>query len=201
MNYLKKVNSLRNNYVVLRHGESEANERGIIISEPAKGIKDYGLTVHGRKQVTSSVQKAKEKGLLDGNVIIYSSDFKRAEETAIIAKAILKSGEVNSTSNLRERYFGDFDSKSRSNYARVWANDLTRRSNFHNVESVDSVLSRTTKLITELEKRYDNKTILLVGHADTLQILQTAFEDNNPFNHRLLKPIRVAQVRALNNRV
>jgi len=201
VNYLEKVNNLKNSYIVLRHGKSEANELGLIISDAAEGIKGYGLTVLGKKQVTSSVQKAKEKGLLDSRVIIYSSDFKRAEETAVIAKDILKSGKVYLTSNLRERYFGDFDNRSRNNYARVWANDLTGHNNFHNVESVGNVLSRTTKLIAELEKRYDNKTILLVGHADTLQILQTAFEDSNPFNHRLLKPIRVAQVRVLNNKV
>jgi probable phosphoglycerate mutase len=202
MNHLEKVGPLKNRYVLLRHGESEANEAGLIISNLERGLNEYGLTALGREQVASSVVEAKEKGVLNNEAIIYSSDFKRAAETANIAREKLNSDTVHLTPALRERYFGDFDNKSHKNYVRVWANDISKRAdNSHNVEALENVLARTTKLIIDLENEYSNKTILLVGHADTLQVLQTAFEGVHPSRHRLLNSISVAEVRELKQKV
>jgi len=36
--------SLKNIYYIMRHGESEANTRGLIISSPERGTSSYGLT-------------------------------------------------------------------------------------------------------------------------------------------------------------
>ncbi len=182
---------------MLRHGESEANEAGLIVSEPAEGIKAFGLTRLGKQQVTISVHKAKVKGLLDTKVIIYSSDFKRAVETASIAKEILNCEKPHLTQALRERYFGDYDKKNYKNYAKVWARDLLRTThNKHNVENLDNILDRATGFLIDLESKYNNETILLVGHADTLQVLQTAFDGVYPSLHRL-KPLKIAEIREL----
>jgi broad specificity phosphatase PhoE len=191
-------NSIYNHYVLLRHGKSEANEHEIILSDPKAGVTGYGLTSEGRMQVTTTVQAAREHGLLDAATIIYSSDFKRCRETAEIARAILQCGPVQLTPVLRERFFGRLEHTHHSNYQKVW--DLDKQDSDHTeygVESARAVLKRTTGLIHTLEARYHNATILLVSHGDALQILQTAFEHVSPAHHRQLPHLAPAEIRAV----
>ena len=51
---------MRNPYILVRHGFSEANEKGIITSSPAVAVEKYGLTAKGRDQARrfrSSLEK------------------------------------------------------------------------------------------------------------------------------------------------
>ena len=66
-----------------------------------------------------------------------------------------------------------------------------------NVESVMSVIDRTTSLIEELEQKHDNCIIILVAHGDVLQILQTAFLDISPREHRKLPHLKQAEIRRM----
>lgn len=68
---------LKNRYFIIRHGESKANVRGILLSHPKEGTVGFELTRKGKKQVKDSVLKNKQNKLLDSDVIIYSSDFLR----------------------------------------------------------------------------------------------------------------------------
>lgn len=185
---------MKNKYFILRHGESEANVQGIIISNPLNGVPNFGLTNKGKEQVKESILKNK---ILDKNTIIYSSDFKRARETAEIVKTILKTEEIHLTELLRERFFGNFEKTSNTNYNLIWEKDADPNHIFNNVESVNNVLNRTKKLINDLEKKYQNKIILLVSHGDSLQILQTFFEKINPSAHRSLKHLNLREIREL----
>ncbi|MBD3244962.1 MAG: histidine phosphatase family protein [Candidatus Moranbacteria bacterium] len=196
MNNLKNVTQLKNTYYILRHGESKANVQGIILSNPEDGTINFGLTNKGRKQVRTSALKNTD---LNEDTVIYSSDFTRARETADIARKIFGSSKLYLVKNLRERFFGDFDKTNNDNYEKVWRNDIKDSSHtISNVESVDSVLERTTSLIVALEKKYENQKILLVAHGDPLQILQTAFSKINPLKHRELKQLEIAEIRKLN---
>ena len=49
------MNVFSNKYLIMRHGESEANVAGLIVSDPAIGCERYGLTELGRQQVLRSV--------------------------------------------------------------------------------------------------------------------------------------------------
>ena len=74
---------------------------------------------------------------------------------------------------LRERYFGKLDASLLITYNYVWPIDKIDADNKrYNVESVNEVVSRVLGLIHDLEKRYTDKTIVFVSHADTLQITQ-----------------------------
>ncbi len=195
MNHLKEITKLKNRYFILRHGESKVNIAKIILSDPTNGVPDYGLTDKGKKQVRNSVSK---NNILDGDTIIYSSDFKRAKETAEITKEILKTEEIHLTKLLHERFFGNFEKTTNKNYDVVWAHDAKDPNHqFENVESVNNVLDRTTKLILNLEKKYENKKILLVAHGDSLQILQTGFEMVCPSTHRGLTHLALAEIREI----
>ena len=46
--------SLKNKYYAFRHGESQANVEGIIVSDPSIGTAKYGLSEKGRGQVEES---------------------------------------------------------------------------------------------------------------------------------------------------
>lgn len=180
MNHLEKVIELKNRYFIMRHGESKINVESLIISDPKNGIDSYGLTERGKEQVRVSISKSD----LDKETLIYTSDFKRARESAEIVKKILGVESFNFSTKLRERYFGRYDKKWSVNYKEIWDNDIKDPANKNKgVESVLEVLDRTTSLIVDLEKKYNGKVILLVSHGDPLQILQTGFAKISPSKH------------------
>jgi probable phosphoglycerate mutase len=195
MNYLKDVISLKNRYFIMRHGQSESNVIGILVTDPANGIDSYGLTNLGKEQVKEAVLSNK---LLDKETIICASDFKRARETAEIAMKVLKAKPVNHEKKLRERYFGIFEKASVSNYAKVWLEDrVNPESKKYEVESANEVLSRVTSLILDLEKKYSGKNILLVSHGDPCQLLSIGFMKKSASEHNTLKFIENAEIREL----
>jgi probable phosphoglycerate mutase len=130
-------------------------------------------------------------------MIIITSDFKRARESAEIASEILGSRPIL-RKELRERFFGDFEGKPNSHYEDVWRDDANDPNHTnHNVESANSVLDRTTKLISEYNAYWQNLTFLLVSHGDALQILQTGFHKVPASKHRSLPHLATAEVREL----
>ena len=81
--------------------------------------------------------------------------------------------------NVHQRFFGDFNGDSDNNYNRVWDEDSKSSSHTcFGVESVDSVMSRSTSLVLEIESLLESDkqwNCILVAHGDVLQITQTAF--------------------------
>jgi probable phosphoglycerate mutase len=222
-NHLAELRPLRNLYVAVRHGESEANALGIISSKPEVALTNHGLTELGRQQgewwgrvlclsllaphtartrTRAAAQAAARISEVVGSrdVLIVHSDLKRAAETAAVlrSKLRLRDSAVVASAALRERAFGELDGQSVARYEDVWAED--RKSAAHTrfgAESVNSVLARTTRLVSELEQRHANTAILLVAHGDVLQILQTGFALMNPRFHRSLPHLVQCEVRPL----
>ncbi len=198
MLYLKE---LKNNYFVLRHGQSTANVAGIILSGLEDGKKEeYTLTKEGEEQVRTSVSKFKADGVLNENTVIYSSPFSRCKRTAEVAQEVLgvKNG-IIFDDRLRERWFGDWEKTHNSNYQKTW--DIDKHNPEHkekNVESAADVQKRAVELVKEIENKYSEKNILLVSHGDTLQIMQTGFKKASPAIHRELEHLQVAEVRKFN---
>lgn len=195
MNKLFKVNKLKNQYFVLRHGQSGANVLSLIASQPKNGLKKFGLTAVGRKQIEQTIGQAE---LLNSRTIIYASDFLRTRQSAQVARKILKAEKVFYTPALRERNFGQLELTSSANYAKVWKYDRAGHLfKAYGSESVAQVMARMLKLIWWLEKKYSGRKILLVSHGDPLKILRAAFKgQNNPFTHKA-KTISLAQLREL----
>ena len=207
MNHLSGVNRLANRYHAMRHGQSKANVAGIIVSRIETDRRgDWGLSDLGREQV---LEAARACGLPVGTLTC-SSDFSRARQTAEIVRARLGAPPVLVATALRERCFGDLEGTATDNYARVWATDEASagatagdggdaggRDAGGGVESAAAVLDRVTALVTDLERRYAGRDILLVSHGDTLQILQAGFLRMNPAAHRRLPHLGMAEIRAL----
>ena len=196
MNYLQTQKTLNNRYFVMRHGESIANQKGLIVSAPENGVPDYCLSAIGRFQLEQSVEA---NTLLSGVTKIFSSDFKRARESAEIAHSLLNcKDDVTLSKNLRERFFGDFEMSSNIHYQTVWDNDAVNSGHsIDNVESADAVMERTSSLVLSLEKEYSGKMFLLVSHGDALQILQAAFLKTEASTHRSLPHLQTAEIREL----
>ena len=186
---------LKNQYFVMRHGQSLANTAGLIVSDPENGLNDYGLSKNGQQQAKGGI---KASGL-KASIRVFSSDFKRARESAeIVHQSLGCKHEIIFDTRLRERYFGNFELGPDTHYADVWTADKNGHGNSeHNVESVQSVLQRALAVLFDIEKQYHAETCLLIAHGDILQILQTAFYGLPPHRHRELPHLETAEVRAL----
>jgi broad specificity phosphatase PhoE len=205
INHLSDIVNLRNQYFAVRHGESEANIAHLISSNPQIGSTSHGLSPNGRSQVVENTKLFLQHNPSNNSYVIMSSDFSRARETADILASNLSNSNtdkiiVQLDKRLRERFFGIYDHTSDENYNIIWKNDEENPLKNLNdqVETVESVRERTTALIKELEDKYENQTIFLVSHGDSLQILQTAFERiPNANQQRYLKHIERAEFRPL----
>jgi len=186
---------LNNRYYLMRHGESVANKEGLIVSASKNALSNYGLTTKGADQVLNAALNTR----LGKKIIIVSSDYKRAVETANIMHGVLGvSQTVTLEPLLRERNFGDWELTEHENYEKVWQQDLTNpKQSVNNVETVEQTLNRGLKVIANLEASYENKKILLVGHGDVLQIMFAYHHNINPRFHRSLSSIANADIRSL----
>lgn len=128
-----------------------------------------------------------------------SSLFRRAKETAEIIHTVLECTqplEINEA--LNERSFGSYDLKDSSIVYETWKNDALDAVNTQDgIENVMSVLSRTSRLIKQLEERYTNKDIILVSHGDPLRILLAGFANVEPNQHASIRHFDNAEVRVL----
>jgi broad specificity phosphatase PhoE len=186
--------SCSNYWFVMRHGESEANSHGLIISSPEKGCNDYGLTTRGRSQVLQSAGNSS----LDDSTIIISSDFKRTLETARLVAETINAKHVVTDTRLRERCFGELDGSSNSEYTWVWEQDrLDGRKTQRSIEPVTAVADRMLSLYREYENIHIAKTILIVSHGDPLQILISALRGHGTLFHRDIPHMETAEIRAL----
>jgi probable phosphoglycerate mutase len=183
----------RNSYYLMRHGQSETNVAGIVVSTVAAGTTGYGLTAAGECQVISSL--AQFSGPRPSRVV--SSDFLRARQTATLATAYFELPEPVLEQGLRERFFGRWDGQADSGYAEVWALDAAKIEGAGEVEPVAAVLQRALDVLHALEARYTGEVLLLVSHGDLLQILQAAFAGLVAAEHRSVAHHQTAEIRLL----
>lgn len=196
MNHLSGTDQLANRYHAMRHGQSKANEAGVIVSRiETDRDGDWGLSELGRRQARETAERCG----LPADTVICSSDFARARQTAEIVRERLSVPEVTLSEELRERCFGDLEGTPASNYARVWQADNAGAGaqSGSGIESADAVLDRATALVADLERRYAGRDVLLVSHGDTLQILQAGFQRMAASAHRRLPHLDTAQIREL----
>jgi probable phosphoglycerate mutase len=191
------MKSLKNSYYAFRHGQSQANVEGLIISDPAVGTVAYGLTEEGRRQVERSA--AQLARVMTAPPLLISSDFRRARETAEQVRTALASEPVTIDVRLRERFFGEWEGQAHENYSKTWRKDAFDSDREYNgAESSKAVQQRMWSVVESLEARYSGRVIILVSHGDPLMLLQTAFLKLGPDRHRSLPYIETAGWRLLN---
>ncbi|MDD1779777.1 histidine phosphatase family protein [Enterovibrio sp. ZSDZ35] len=188
------MTELKNTYMIMRHGQSEANVADIVVSDPNIGCDNYGLTPLGKEQARETAFASRDKQI----DVIYCSDFKRTRETADIVAHVLSLAPPITDIRLRERYFGAYEGLSSSSYSEVWEKDaLDSTQEERGVESTMNVRARALAAIADLERLYTDKVILLVSHGDTLQILSSAFHNIESGSHRSLPHHETGEIKIL----
>ena len=186
---------LRNQFLVMRHGRSLANDQSLIISSPGLGINQYGLASAGIAEVKQSIRSHRDQ--LAAVTKIYASDFLRTRQTAeLVAQAL--GLEVFVATELRERWFGDWEGTASDNYETVWQGDAKDPDHLNwQVESVQQVADRMVGLLNHLDQAASEQTFLLVSHGDPLQILLTAATGGDLRAHRSLRSLKTAEIRSI----
>lgn len=170
----------RNRYLLMRHGHSQANQQGVIVSTPECGVDNFGLSEIGEQQLVQLVVNWP----WPVPTRIVHSDFLRTTETA--AHVAARFGlEASVDTRLRERHFGELEGQSDDRYPSVWALDaLDSEHQHHGIEAVSAVASRMRAVIEGWEQKVSGETIVLVSHGDPLQILLTALANKPLTQHR-----------------
>ena len=178
----------------MRHGESDANVKGVVVSDPAVGCARFGLTQQGTQQVIASALAYTGEAITQ----IICSDFLRTRQTAQLIAESLNLPSPQQDTSLRERFFGSWEGMSAEHYQGIWHRDqITEQCGDDGVETTEAVLQRGIKLLKRLEQQYQDHVILLVSHGDVLQILRTHFVGKPPQQHRSLPHHQTAEIRRL----
>lgn len=181
---------MRNRYLLMRHGHSQANARGIIVSSPERGLDDFGLSPTGEAQLEALLADwrwpAPTRAL--------HSDFRRTTETAARVATCFGLA-LEPEPRLRERHFGELEGQGDDRYPEVWARDAEAPDHrAFGVEPVSAVATRMCAVVDALETRHRGETLLLVSHGDPLQILLTALEGQPLTRHRDRAPLAPASI-------
>ncbi len=187
---------LKNRYLLMRHGKSTANVLRTIASNPANALIGSGLSSQGRSEVTA-LAKAIAATIQRESTVVYSSDLRRASESAVLLADILQVPHFLTVGALlRERNFGYLEGLSTDFYGLVWAMD-ERGASFPGVESPPAVLARMKDALAKIEANHSGRTVIIVSHGDPLQILLADNILGSPLRHRELSPLHTAELRTL----
>lgn len=153
--------------IFVRHGESEGNK-----SDSFNGSIDVPLTDIGVKQAERTA-KFLDRFKIDA---IYSSDLKRAYETALYT-AKRKNLTIVKSSNLREINGGEFEGikyidiekKYPKEYA-MWKNDMAN-CKCPNGESVRELAKRVNDEIMQIAKKHKGHTVMIATHGTPLKAM------------------------------
>ena len=185
--------SFRNSYLLMRHGESDANVSGVIVSDPKIGCERFGLTDRGSKQIIASVKGFTGEAITQ----IVCSDFLRTLQTAQLVANTLNLPQPEQEVGLRERFFGKWEGMSAEHYENIWQRDEMDKHSDDGVEQPQEVAQRGLMVPERLEQQYQGEVILLVSHGDMLQILSTSIAGISPHKHRSLPHHQTGEIKYL----
>jgi len=156
----------KNQYFILRHGHSQRQVKKIASCWPEKN--PLSLTKKGKEEIKKVAQELKKKEI----DLIFSSDLKRAKETAeIVAKEIGK--KIVFDKKLREVNVGAFNGKDPHLF---WDYISKKRKPFlakpPKGESLTQIRERMYQFFEDVEKKFNDKKILIISHELPLSILE-----------------------------
>lgn len=159
-----------NKYFVMRHGESEKNLADITNSTD---IVPSPLTPKGKESVQRSAEALRREDI----DYIFVSPLLRTKQTAeIVARAFgLPNENIIVDKRLIEINVGEFDNKPESEYRKFFS---AMEEQFIRApkggETLVEVKRRMGDFIYEIEKKLNNKNILIISHDDTIWMLESA---------------------------
>ena len=176
---------MRNKYILLRHGETRYQAEGLDILYSKDENPILSITKNGKEKIK---EVAKELGSLNID-LVYCSTYHRTRQTAEIVNQELKK-EIVFDGRLIDTDFGIFSGKSGDEYREFFSDKKERfKKRIPEGENWNDVRKRVTTVIDEIEEKYQNKTILIIGHADPLWLIagylkgyteEKMIEESNP---------------------
>ena len=161
---------LHNIYYLMRHGQTAYQaEKKHLLYPNFKGTPVF-LSKKGIKQVEASANKLKKEKI----DFIYASDFHRITQTAKIIAKKFKNLKINFDKRLRDTDFGFWHGKRKEDFF-VGFPLLSRKLFYKRPkggEKWPDCKKRMKSFFKEIEKKYKNKTILIVSHGDPLWLLE-----------------------------
>ncbi len=169
----QKAISSGNKYFILRHAEADSNILGINSCWPEKI--EVKLTEKGKKRIEKIIGQIKNKKI----DLIFSSDLRRTKETAeMIAKKLGLA--VKFDKRIREYNLGVFNGEPMEKFSEFIGEEINKFAKTpKNGEDLNDIRQRMMNFVLELERKYKNKNILIVGHGDPLWVLEGAMQGLN----------------------
>lgn len=149
---------------IIRHGQTDSNAARVVQGHNQTPLNDLGL---------EQALKVAQRLALEDIDCIYSSDLKRARETAKIVTDVCKVS-LYLTDKLRERSYGVYDGKPFSKYEQAFLNSGLEKHEFRpeGGENYLEVRNRAADFLTLLFSRYtNNEVVALVAHAGINKML------------------------------
>ncbi|MFH1582293.1 MAG: histidine phosphatase family protein [bacterium] len=160
---------MENTYYLLRHGENVYQIKKKEFIYPPKDSSLVRLTKRGKDQVKRSLSKIKKEKIN----IIYSSNFYRTKETAIISSKELGIKEINFDKRLIDINMGIFHGeKKKSFYKFIGYKKRKFSKKPPKGESWNDLKKRMKDFLKEIDRKHKEKKILIVSHGDPLWILE-----------------------------
>ena len=151
--------------LLARHGETDWNRDGRF-----QGHADTSLNARGREQARELAEE------VNGVEVIYSSDLKRAIETAEVVAERLGL-EVTVDSRLRERGFGAWEGLTRAEIEASFREEFDRwRSGdgggAADAEAQEAFAARIEAFLTDVLARHPDQTVLVIAHGGSIRVVQ-----------------------------
>ncbi len=171
---LREKTKSSNSYFMLRHGHSERQINDVMSCWPEK--KPFKLTPKGVAQIQKVAKNLKQEKI----DLIFSSDLLRTKQTAEVAAKELGI-HVVFDERLREQDVGELNGKKVEMIAKLWAAQgetelehyLRRfKEPFPGGESWQDMQKRMVGFLEDVDKRYQNKKILIVSHEAPFSMLE-----------------------------
>ncbi len=160
-----------NKYYILRHGQTVYQTKKREWVYPFPESKPVPLTKVGQNQIKKAARELKGKGI----DLIYSSDMARTRQTAeIVAKYL--GAPIIFDKRLRDVNLGIYHGKKKEEFYRAFPQNLERfySKNSAGGENWGECRRRMVRWLAEIDKKHQNKTILIVSHGDPLWLLEGA---------------------------
>ena len=166
--------------LLVRHGDTLASKDGRFT-----GARDIPLSKEGRVHASElAVRLARYP--LDA---IYASSMQRARETAEFTARVHEM-EVTPVAELREMNHGVWDGKTRNEIVTQYGTQIDEydRDPYHfrpeGGENGEDVLKRAAPALSQLVKKHEGQTILVVAHKTTNRLLICKFLGIDPYQYR-----------------
>jgi broad specificity phosphatase PhoE len=151
--------------IIVRHGETVENILGII-----QGHLPGKLSSKGIKQVKKLALRLKKEKI----DFIFSSDLKRAQDTAKEVAKFHPNAPLKFVKELREIHMGEFEGKKRSKLAFHLKGLKVIHIPTKKGETVEQLYKRAERFLKKILSRHPKDTVLFVGHNNINKALIAA---------------------------